>query len=158
MIDADPQCNLTSFFTHKDDEGVDDGGDEGKNEDDEEMDGTSDDDTWGGQDVQLQYEKLAAEATPHDFNTLRNDASNPSLYTALYPVFAGDISGLVAPRLEPVPRSKGCLFLLQGSTEIVKYESPLSLAVANPMQTVTQYGAFRRSVDRTVCIYVCRLK
>lgn len=158
MVDADPQCNLTSFFKPR----VDDEDQEEAQEMTEEEQEAADEaaaaaaaeaeSDWGvGSDSQIQCENLKGNVTQHDVMMLRNDNSVPSLHSALRPAFTGNINNLVAQDLEPLPGEglRGNLFLLAGSTHIVRYEQSLSLVDANDATAVPLLGAFRRLVTLT---------
>lgn len=146
MIDADPQCNLTSFFTKPDtDREDDDDSNENLTKRHKSIEGDDQDYKCENlNDVRVQTDTLPDErkAPPHDVSQLRNDRSNPSIFSVLAPVFEGDVSGLVVPDLIPVDSEKR-LYLLNGSTYIIEYESSLSLARADRASAVPKFGAFR---------------
>lgn len=159
MVDADPQCNLTSFFKPRvDEENTDDESvtNEMKSDDDDCEEEAEDDIdsflTWGEGDdkVQIQADTLS-DVQPHDELQLRNDTSAPSLYHALLPVFSGNINQLQAQALEPLPGEgfRNNLFLLPGSTNIVQFERALSLAHTNRETSVAVLGCFRRLIELT---------
>jgi len=128
LVDADPQCNLTTFFAPTEEA-----------EDTGEMD-------FGLPDGTILEDQLA-QVNPTEIVT-RVDHQDPSIYSLLRPIFDGEGGvNLDTPNLLD-QTSVVNLFLLRGSAALIRFETRLAQAANAPAVSfhTRLLGAFRNSL------------
>jgi cellulose biosynthesis protein BcsQ len=147
MVDADPQCNLTTFFTKSENKDIEDDESAMAVEEKDEDDGGDIDETIAGGTINVEHNRVNPDARPVHPDTMREDRSRPSILTALKPVFdaPGADSILNVDQISPLPaRISPRLWLLKGNSKAITLEQQLS----NPTPThrTALLGCFRQII------------